>query len=228
MKMNYRVSTREKWILAFSPAVLMAGVYVFMIVGGLTEELGKQQKRAQAATVPLAPPAPSATLAEARKKLADIKRDIAERETRIASAETRINELESQIEAVSRSSIVPNVNLTEDQTEAARVIERVESIFARNKINPRVSESATDGKGNVRAPLALVEALFPKSNLELGGRQRVPRVWHCVFSDVTPRFERALKEVLLEAPTVVPLSMNLVYNPEDDGETRLLELWLLY
>jgi hypothetical protein len=31
-----------------------------------------------------------------------------------------------------------------------------------------------------------------------------------------------------EAPSVVPLTMNLVYNPENNGQTRLLELWLLY
>jgi hypothetical protein len=214
MKLNYKISGRERWVIAFAPTVLIVGTYLMGYVDSLSAALEKAQKRATAAMAPLPPPTPSATLLQARTARDAAKKDIATRQA-------HIDQLEDQLATLSQ-----NAATLADDRDAARVIERVEAIFARNGITPLISEAAGEGGNTDRMPSALLAVLAPK--IDASGNQKGPRVWHCIFNDLTPNFERSLREVTNEIPSVLPLSFNLVYNPANDGETRLLELWLLY
>ena len=219
MKPKQKITGRERWIMAVAPALLVIGVYVLFFVGDLYAELEKTQKRVAAANVPLSPAAPSATLAKAKSAQADVKRSITEREARVA-------QLEATIATLPKNGIV-----VDDNTNPVHLIEQMEAVFARNGITPQISEATGGGAGESQtgnqAPAALVSILAPKIGAD-PNNQKGGRVWHCIFNDLTPRFERALKELEQKVPAVVPLSLNLVYNPDNDGETRLLELWLLY
>lgn len=213
MKNKRKISPREAWVLALLPSVAIIGIYLYGVVDGLTAGLEKQQKRVVATTSAAPVVAGSSTLARAKATRDAVKHDIADRETQIAH-------LDSQIAALPKPGA--------DRHQSASVIERVETIFARNGITPVTSEPADEGAAATNAPAALLDVLSPKSTTEQPGGRREARVWHCIFDDRTPRFQRALAELTRETPTVLPLSLNLVYNPANFGETRLLELWLLY
>lgn len=209
------VSGRERWMIALAPAIAIGGIYFFFIAGGLQESLENQRRRLEAAERPAAAAGPSTSFVQAKAALQQLKSDIAGREG-------KVNDLAVQLASARNAR-----NTTAADDEPARVIERIETTFARNGVTPIISE--TQGHASTGNPriIPLLNALDPRSTSG-GDLDKDPRVWHYVFNDVTPRFQKALKELESDAPTVVPLSMNLVYNPETRGQTRLLELWLLY
>jgi hypothetical protein len=213
MKSKRKISPREAWVLALLPSIAIIGIYLFGIVDGLTANFEKQQKRLVASTsaTPVAPG--SSTLAKAKAAREAVKHEIEDRQTQLA-------QLEAKTAALPRPG--------GDRHESASVIERVETIFRRNGITPVTSEPADDGAPAANAPTALLDVLSPKLTADQANARREARVWHCIFDDKTPRFQRALADLTRETPTVLPLSLNLVYNPANFGETRLLELWLLY
>ena len=213
MKTPLKISDRERWIIAVGPALLLVGAYFTFYSDNLTAELDKVNKRAAAAAIPLPAAAPSATLAKAKSTLEAIKNEIADNEGRVAALEVRSRATPKTVSAFI------------DDRDPAHIIEEVEAVFARNGITPLVSEGANEGASAGQVPGALVSALTPKLD---NASKAPPRVWHCIFDDVTPRFDKAFKELAEKAPAIVPLSMNYVYNPDNDGETRLLELWLVY
>ena len=215
MKLNLKITGRERWALALAPAVAIVGIYLFGFHDSLSAELVKQQKRVQTAQTPLPPPPPSATLAKAKSALEDAKREIAEKGKHVA-------ELQESIATATQATATAN-----DESAPARIIENVEAVFSRNGITPLISEPADGSVTGNQPPATLVALLAPKMEGDPAGSPD-SRIWHCVFDGPTAKFERAVKELAVEAPTVVPLSLNLVYNPENDGETRLLELWLVY
>lgn len=215
MKLKFRMTARERWVLTFAPALAIIGLYFFYFSDSVNAELERQKQREAAAHIPLPPPTPSAGLTAAKKALEDLKRDIADRDARIAKYETQILALPKNGDG----SIGGNA--------PAYLIEHVETIFERRKILPLVSEPATSQNAGNQAPAALVGLLTGKEG-EQDNAQKGPRIWHFIFSDQIPRFELALKDLTAQLPGVLPLSVNLVYNPDNDGETRLLELWLTY
>ena len=117
MKLNLKISARERWFLAMAPAVAIVGIYLFGFSDGLSAELGKQQKRLQAAQTPLPPPPPSAALAKAKAALEEAKRGIADKEKRIAALEERI------------ATAARGTAAADDKTAPARVIEKMEAVF---------------------------------------------------------------------------------------------------
>jgi hypothetical protein len=210
--MTQKISHRERWILAILPTLAILGLYCFFVVDGLNAELEKQQQRESALIAPIKPSSPSTSLATAKRALEDARNKLAECEAQVA-------QLEAFVAAAPKSGTAwPN------DRDAVHVIEKVETILARNNLTPLVSEAVGDGAAGTANSLiaALTAGNDPRS------AHASARVWHYILDDVTPHFERALKELTREVPAVVPLSMNLVYNPDNDGETRLLELWLLY
>ena len=213
MKKKLKFTGREKWLLALGPAVLVIGVYLLFFLSTLTAEVDKQRQRMVAAAGPLPPPATKPSVVTARKALDDTKKGITDRETHIA-------QLEARLAAPSHEA--------GDALDAARVIEQIGAVFARNGITPLVSEPAGESQARNQPPAALVALLAGEPSVETSGGQKSERVWHCIFDDQLPKFSRALNEMKDSAPGVIPLSMNLVYNPDNDGETRLLELWLAY
>jgi len=216
VKPTYKVSNRERWILTFAPALLIAVVYVYGFAGNFPAELEIQQKRLRAASIPLPPSPPSKTLLDARAALEQIKKDIADHEAHSAQMETEI------------AALTKNSATLAEAHAPARLIARVEDIFNRHAMTPLVSEAIDADKAVDRQPTALLAALAPKSKPDSTSGRTGPHLWHYVFNDVPPHFAQALKEVTETVPEVVPLSLNYVYNPDNDGETRLLELWLLY
>lgn len=213
MKNKVKISGRERWVLAFAPTVLILAAYFFGIQPDLVANLDKEQKRIDAASTPVQAPTASSTLAKAKMARDAAQRDIADRETKIA-------QLEVQIASFKKVGV--------DEGEQARVIEQVEAAFFRNGITSVTSEQADHGDAAVNAPAVLLDVLAPRAGKDPAGARREGRVWHFIFDDHTPRFQHAMKDLAEQAPSVVPLSFNLVYNPANQGESRLLELWLLY
>jgi len=214
MKWNIKISGRERWLLAFAPSVAIVAIYLYGFSDNLAGELARQEKRIAAAKVPLPPPPPAAALTKAKANLEETNKGIADKEHHIAS-------LRDAIAAAAKTA-----SSDQEDSAPARVIEKVEAVFARNGITPIVSEPASQNPSGNQPPAALVALLAPKPGD--AAIHADPRVWHCIFEGSTSRFERAVKALREETPKVVPLSLNLVYNPADDGETRLLELWLVY
>ena len=214
MKLNRKISARERWILAVAPAAIILAVYLFGFVDGLSAELAKAEKRADAAMAPAPPSLGPSSLEKVKMTRDAAKRDLKERQDQIAQLEAKIASL-------------PKTGA--DYRPSASVIEQVESVFSHNGLMPITSESADDGETALNVPTAILDVLAPKINPnEPAGGHRQGRVWHYIFDSKTPRFQSAVKELVEKVPSVVPLSMNLVYNPGNLGETRLLELWLLY
>jgi hypothetical protein len=209
MKTKFKVTNRERWVIAFAPSLLILGVYLFGMYDGITGALEKERKHLASVSGPMPKPGDSPALARAKADHDDVKKNIAERQDRIA-------ELDSLLAAAKSTA--------QEDRDAAQLIQRVESIFADNNITPLISEPADDADAASAAPVVILDTLAPKG--PTGARDG--RVWHCVFDDQPQHFEVALKHIQQELPGVVPLSLNLVYNPTNFGETRLLELWLLY
>ena len=216
--MKLKFSARERWVLAALPAVLIFGGYFYGYVDRLTANVEDEQKRVDAAAVPLPPAPPPASLGQAKKSLEDAKHNLADRDA-------HIRELETRLAAQGR------INLTSEDLDAVRVIQRVEAAFTRNGVTPLISEAASESQSVNQAPAPLLAVLSAKGDSGAASapkEQALPRVWHCIFDNSTPNFHRALLDLSTVAPSVVPLSMNLVYNPENSGESRLLEVWFLY
>ncbi len=213
MKTNYKISARERWAIAFAPALLILAIYFFAIADDLQAGLDKQLKRMTAANGPIAAATASSSLAKATAARDTAKRDLEERETRIA-------QLEAKIAALAKPG--------GDPRPSASIIQRVEAVFRRNGIAAVTSGPADDADATPSFPAALLDAIDPKPTGDLANTRRDARVWHFIFDDQTSRFQAALKDLVAEIPDVVPLSMNLVYNPANSGKTRLLELWLVY
>ena len=233
-KPSFKISARERWMVAALPALLIFGAYYLKFMGDVTAELEKQQNRVLLADKPLPPVAPSQTLGAAKKALDEAKQAV-------TGHETHIEQLEAKIAALKNggSDAAPAASAAAaDERDAARLIERVEAVFARNGLTPLVSEG-NDNDADARGPVALMSMLTGAPSIASGtglaGSFRVnpsnpnsARVWHFIFDDKTPRFARAIKDLGRDAPMVVPLSLNFAYNPANDGVTRLLELWILY
>lgn len=214
MKFNRKISTRERWVLTFAPTVALAAIYFYGFAGDFSASFEKEKKHLADVSARLPPPATPPALVKARAALDDTRRSIVDRQNTMNEVQAHIATLPKSVAAIL------------DDRNRARVIERVESIFARNGIIPMISESAGEGSAPEQALLAV---LSPKIDSDSSNGKPLPKVWHCIFDDTTPRFSRALAAVCREAPpTVVPLTLNLVYNPGDNGQSRLLEFWLLY
>jgi hypothetical protein len=199
--------------LTLAPAFLILGAYGVYIQGGLSDALVKEQARVAKAAAVLATPAPtgpSPTLIKAQGDLADKTRQI-------AGQNATLEKLQQQ-----KDSLAKQVAVKQNDRHAAAAIEQIQAIFAKNGITPALSEPA-NGQG---VPQDLVSALAPPDAAP-GGVPGGPRIWHLVIDGQLPQFQKALGELVAETQTV-PLSLNIVYNPDDDGQSRLLELWLLY
>lgn len=213
MKSALNISARERWILALVPAVAIVAIYLFGFLNGLSAELSKAEKRADAALTPVTAPKGPTALDKARGARDAARRDVKDRQD-------QITQLDAQIAALPKNTI--------DYHPSASLIEQVEGVFSHNGLTPIVSESADDGAAAASAPAAILDLLAPRQNPTDPAAHRQGRIWHYVFEDKTPRFQKAVKELVEKIPSVIPVSMNLVYNPADLGQTRLLELWLLY
>lgn len=212
--MKRKFSVRERWVLTFAPAVTLVTLYIYCFAGDYSANFEKEKKHLADVSKPLPPPPPPPALTRARTALSDAKRSVADRQNAINQVQAHIAMLPKSIAAIL------------DDRGRARTIEGIESIFARNGITPVISESAGEGDA---AEQALLAVLSPKLDQETSNGKPLPKVWHYIFADTTPRFSRALAGVCRDAPpSVVPLTLNYVYNPDDDGQTRLLELWILY
>jgi hypothetical protein len=213
MKIKMKITARERWVLTLAPAFLILGAYGVYIQGGLSDALVKEQARVAKAAAVLATPAPtgpSPTLIKAQGDLADKTRQI-------AGQNATLEKLQQQ-----KDSLAKQVAVKQNDRHAAAAIEQIQAIFAKNGITPALSEPA-NGQG---VPQDLVSALAPPDAAP-GGVPGGPRIWHLVIDGQLPQFQKALGELVAETQTV-PLSLNIVYNPDDDGQSRLLELWLLY
>ena len=210
MKYQRKVTTRERWVLAALPTVAIAGIYLFGVYPGSQADLDKARQRLDAASGPA--PHPVATVSSSKSVVADLKRQIAEREAQIPL-------LQQHLASVQETQMA-------EEGDAAVVIKRVEDACERDNVTPLISEPIVDSAS--AAPAALVSALVVDSSSDIGDGRKGPRVWHYIFDDTTDRLQKAVKDMTSDNPTVVPLSMNLVYNPNNSGATRLLELWLLY
>lgn len=212
--MKRKISTRERWVLSFAPAVALGALYVYCFAGDYSANLEKEKKHLVEVSKPLPPPPPPPALTRARAALIDAKRAVTERQNTINQVQAHIATLPKSIAAIL------------DDRGRARAIEGIESILARNGITPVISESAGEGDA---AEQALLAVLSPKIDQEGSNGKPLPKVWHYIFDDTPARFSGALTAVCRDAPpSVVPLTLNFVYNPDDDGRTRLLELWILY
>jgi hypothetical protein len=216
MKYKRKITTRERWALAVLPTVAIAGIYFFSVMPASTADLDKARKRLLAASGPAPRLAP--TVSTAKTTVADLKR-------RITDDLTQIPQLQQKL------AFLHQTQLDEEGGDAAGVIQRVEESFARGlnpPVTPLISEPIVDS--SAKGPQALVSALVVDSASDIGDGRQGPRVWHYVFDDTAERLQRAVQNMIEDKDnsTVVPLSMNFVYNPENGGQTRLLELWLLY
>lgn len=212
--MKRKFSIRERWVLTFAPAVALGGLYMYCFAGDYSANLEKERKHLAQVSKPLPPPPPPPALTKARADLAEAKRLVVERQNTINQVQAHIATLPKSIAAIL------------DDRGRARAIEGIESIFARNGITPVISESAGEGDA---AEQALLAVLSPKLDQDGSNGKPLPKVWHYIFDDKTARYSRALAALCRDAPpSVVPMTMNFVYNPDDDGQTRLLELWVLY
>jgi hypothetical protein len=216
MKRPLKISMRERRMLAFAPAVLIGGIYLLWIEGSLATELQKQQSRAAAAFAPAQQSSQSPALAKAKKDYANVCSGIDQRTVEIAQLQKRADDVENSIYDNSGGG------------DAAQLIGSVERVFALQGIKPVISEEADYGNGARNVPQSLVDKLYVKTEFDNRNSLRRPHLWHLIFDDQIENFEIALQNVTEQIPSVVPLSMNLVYNPEDDGQSRLLELWILY
>jgi len=212
LKFKFKTSHRERWLLALAPAVAIGAIYLYGYEGKLAADLTAAKKRLAAAETPLAPPGPSQALVKAKASLEDAKHALADEQAKVDQLQARLADLST------------GTGDSTDPDGAAHTMGRVEAVFARNGITPLVSENA--GNAASGAPAALLAVLSPKP--QAGGVNRTPRVWHYVFDDLTVHFQHALADLTRDVPGVVPLSLNFVYNPKNDGQTRELELWLLY
>jgi len=214
MKLKMKFSGREGWVLTFAPTILILGVYLLLIKGGLTDALVKEQNRVAMAQATLDKPAPSGP----SPALIKAKSDRADRNRQIAEQSATIDRLHQQIDA-----LTTQVAVKRNDRRAAAAIEQIQAIFAQNGITPARSEPAD----MQHAPQELISVLQPPDT-SAGGAPSGPRVWHLIIDGQLAQFQKALDQLTREAPTVVPLSLNIVYNRDDDGQSRLLELWLLY
>lgn len=215
--MKFKFSARERWVLTIQPAVLILGVYFFFYLDSLEANVEKQEMRVTAVSAPLAPPAPPASLGIAKKALADAKLSVEEHEARVAQLEGKL------AAAMQKNTAAGPVN-----RDPAQLIGQVEAVFARYGITLVVSESGGDSQSKNQAPATLVSLFAPKVESEPAGAHQESRIWHFVFDNQTVNFDRALNDLIKSIPAVEPLSMNFAYNPDNNGESRLLELWLVY
>jgi len=216
MKFKLKISNRERWVFALSPALLIGGIYVMGYMDNLTKAVKTAQDRLTAAQAPIKPPGPSPTLVKAKATLEETKRSISDHQAKIEKLEGDLSDL------ANAGSFVA------DDHEPARIIERVEEVFAGFGITPLVSETASEGNAASKVPSALLAVLTPKADGKGSADGKTTRIWHYIFDDETPHFASALRQLTDDVPSAVPLSVNFVYNPRNYGETRQLELWLLY
>jgi hypothetical protein len=207
-----KITSRERWVVAVAPTLIILGVYFVYIVGGLNDELSKQQDRVAKATDVLKTPAPTGP----SPALVKAKGDLADKLRQIDDQNATLQKLGQQKETVAKQ-----VAVKQNDRHAAAAIEQIQAIFAKNHITPALSEPADPQ----HVPQDLVSALTPPQSA--GGGPSGPRIWHLVIDGQLSQFRSALDELVAET-TAVPLSLNIVYNPDDDGQSRLLELWLLY
>lgn len=212
--MKRKFSIRERWVLTFAPAVALGAFYLYGFAGDYAANLEKERKHLAEVSKPLPPPPTPPVLTKARAALIEVKHSVGERQATINQVQAHIATMPKSIAAML------------DDRGRAQTIQSIESILARSGITPVVSELAGEGDA---AEQALLSVLSPKLEQDGSGGKPLPKVWHYIFADTTPHFSRALDVVCRDAPSsVVPLTMNFVYNPDDDGQTRLLELWILY
>lgn len=216
MKLKFKTSNRERWILALAPAFVIGTFYLYGYEARLSAELVAANKRLAAAQAPLASSGPSAALVNAKASLESAK-------SALSDEQVKVDQLNSRL-----AKLVSVENGANDSNAAARVIGRIESVFARNGITPLISESAAEGTAGARMPGAIVAILSPKAGAGTTTEHKAVRIWHYVFDDLTVHFQKALADLTRDVPGVVPLSLNFVYNPRNNGETRELELWILY
>jgi hypothetical protein len=216
VKGKFKISARERWFVAFAPCVAIGGFYLLAMVGNLTTQLQTAQDRARVAFAPVQQDSVSPALTKAKAGYETVRRSIDDHNAAIA-------QMEQQLDATNKT-----IAAAANDNDAAEVIGRVEAIFARNGIKPLISEAADADRGTHGVPTALVDALSPKTEFDTEVGVKGRHVWHLIFDDQMQQFEQALQQVTQDDSAVVPLSLNLVYNPQDDGQSRLLELWLLY
>jgi len=210
VKYRRKITARERWVLAFLPTVAISGIYLYGIYPGYAADLATAQQHLAAASgpPPKVAPAPSA----AKTKVADLKK-------KIADDQIEIPKIQAHLDSLRQAQLG-------EQADAAGVIQSVESDFAADQVTPLLSEPIIDSAS--KGPDALLSALVADTTSDIGDGRQGPRVWHYIFDDTTQNLQKAVNDMTASNPTVVPLSMNLVYNPENSGATRLLELWLLY
>ncbi|MGA3066881.1 MAG: hypothetical protein ABSF29_08555 [Tepidisphaeraceae bacterium] len=210
MKYKRKITGRERWVLTVLPTVAILGIYLFWIYPGYSADLDKARQRLQAASGPapriVAPPS------SAKAEVADLKRQITDRQTQIPRVRQRLASIhETQLK---------------EEGDAARVIQKVEEACAGDGVTPLISEPIMDSAS--KGPDALISAMVLDSSSDIGDSRKGLRVWHYIFDDSIDKLQKAVQDMTTDNPTVVPLSLNLVYNPKNSGQTRLLELWLLY
>ena len=214
MSRKWKPSSREKWVMALAPALAIGSWYFYFEAPDLDAQAVKQQQRVEAANQPLPAPPPPPSLAKAQATLDQLKKDQADKQDKIAALQDRQLEL-----AIAKAKAAA-------KRDPAHLIEKMESVFAKDGITPLISEASGEGTTGNSPPAPLLDVLAPPKTNE--DDSDPPRVWHYVFDDVTPHFQQALNDLSDNLPQVIPLSFNLVYNPQDSGQTRLLELWVLY
>jgi hypothetical protein len=214
MKPKRKMSTRERWVLSIAPTAAILGIYLYGFAGDLNAGLDKENQHLATVSAPLPPPAVPPALLRARAVLDETRRSVDERQVTLDQLETQV------------ASLPKNVAAMIDDRYRAQEIEHVEAVFAHHGITPVVSEADVEVDSGDQALLAV---LAPKLEADTPGAKPLPQVWHCIFDDSTPHFQQALAELSKDdAGSLVPLTLNLVYNPANNGQTRLLELWLLY
>jgi hypothetical protein len=214
MSAKWKPSSRERWVIALAPALVIGSYYFYSEAPDLAAQAAKQQKRVIAAQQPIPTPPPPPSLAKAQATLDLLKQQLADKQEKIASLQDRQLKL-----AIAKQKAAA-------KRDPAHLIEKMEAVFARNGITPLISEASAEGSTGNAPPAPLMDVLAPPKTQDEDSDP--PRVWHYVFNDVTPRFQQSLDDLRQSLPQVVPLSFNLVYNPQDSGQTRLLELWVLY
>jgi len=193
---------------------VIGSYYFYFEAPDLAHQADVQQHRVDAALQPIPKPPPPPSLAKAQATLDQLKKTQSDKQEQIAKLEDRQLRL-----AIAKQRMAQN-------RDPAHLIEAMEAVFAKNGLTPLISEASGEGSTGNAPPPPLLDVLAPPKTQDEDSEP--PRVWHYVFDDVTPRFQQALADLLQSQPQVVPLSFNLVYNPQDSGQTRLLELWVLY
>jgi hypothetical protein len=228
------LSARDRWLISLLPATLVAGGYYAVFQGGLDEALSRETDRlaaARSAPPPKADGLPP-SLTKARAALVKSRADAAAREAAVAQLRADVARFRATAETATATA--------RGSDDGAAVIEKVETIFARHGLFPLTGGDAAEaGEGGLRGVAPILGALQPRNAVESAlnaegvspATAAVPvasRVWRLVFDGPQGRFRDALRDLVAEVPSAVPLAVNLVYNPDTDGQSRLLELWLLY